>query len=213
MNTGERINHAEHELTVDKLAELLLDGGIDTSAWGTGSAKTIAHLHEEICEGESQMIFGSEGITRTVRVAWLDVLYCDPQGDICLLVEDRQEYNDGRKRVRDLSTSLGEKMKPDEDPTDAAIRALGEELGIDSCKSLHIVGHKETTHTPDSYPGLESNYDTYDFVAVLDDSSYKSEGYIEVQSDKTNYYLWKKIHSKNPESPYRDGDATLTKPS
>lgn len=143
------------------------------------------------------MTIGSEGITRAVRIVWLDVLYFDKQGDVYQLIEERQEYRDGRTRVRNLGTSLGEKMKPNEDPDDAAIRALAEELDVQAFTSLHTIGHEQTTHTPDSYPGLKSNYDTYRYVAVLDDEGYNPEGYVEVQPDKTNYYSWMKVHSAN----------------
>jgi hypothetical protein len=194
---NENLRYGEQAHTVERLANLLSEGGIDISTWGTGGAKTVAHLYNEICEGESQMTFSPEGITRSVRVAWLDVLYCDEQGDVYLLAEDRQEYKDGRTRVRELDASLGEKMKPGEDPNDAAVRALEEELGIKSYQSLYIIGHKQTTHTPDSYPGLESSYETHSFVATIDSTSYNPEGYIEIQSDKTNYYTWTKIYSPN----------------
>lgn len=195
MSTSEKLEYSAPDFTVEKLANLLKEGGIDTSAWGTGSAKTIAHLLKEVREGESQMTFSPEGITRAVRVAWVDVLYRDEQGDIYLLVEDRQEYNDGRIRRRQLGTSLGEKLKPGEEPGEGAIRALDEELGVHSYQSLHTVGHEHTTHATDSYPGLESSYDTYSFVAILDNTSYTPEGYIETQADKTNYYIWTKIHA------------------
>jgi len=197
MSAGEKLRDGEQQLAIEKLATLLGESGIDTSTWGTGGAKTVAHLYKEICDGESQMSFGPEGVTRAVRVAWLDVLFFDEQGDVYLLAEDRQEYRDGRVRRRQLSSSLGEKLKPDEDPDEAAVRALSEELGAWSYQSLHAIGYERTTHTPDSYPGLESTYDTYSYVAVLDSASYKPEGYIEVQADKTNYYTWTKIHSEH----------------
>jgi hypothetical protein len=192
---SERHVDTENERSIRTLTDQLIGAGIDISLWGAGGAKTVAHLHQEIEEGESQMTFSPEGVTRSVRVAWVDVLYLDTQGDIYCLVEDRQEYNDGRTRTRSLSTSLGEKLKPHESAPEGALRAIEEELGIKTVQSLHALGSESTTHTPDSYPGLESQYETHAFAAVIDEASYDPSGYIEIQADKTNYYVWEKIHS------------------
>jgi hypothetical protein len=182
------------QMTADDLQTRLINAGIDIAMWGSGGAKTVSHLLAEIIEGESEVSFDAQGrVERSVRVAWVDVLFFDNQGNALQLVEDRQEYHDGRVRKRQLESSLGEKFKPSETPEEAAMRALSEELGVDSFKSLNAIGHEQTTHTPDSYPGLKSSYDTYSFVAVLDESSYHPEGYIEHQADKTNYYTWAMI--------------------
>ena len=194
MASVEQASYEERELTVDEVEHILREGGINTANWGTGTAKTTAHLHKEIQEGETILSLTPDGkITRSVRVAWVDVLYFDEQGSIYHLVEDRQEYRDGRMRKRQLDSSLGEKLKRDEDPGTGALRALDEELGIQSFKALHAISCDKTTHIPDSYPGLLTDYDTYTYVAILDESSFKPEGYVEVQADKTNYYTWELI--------------------
>lgn len=187
------VNSPEH-YTVEELTLHLIASGINVASWGTDGAKTVSHLHKEIAEGESQVDFSVEGnASRQVRAALVDVLFFDAYGNVYQLYEAQQEYKDGRVRRRQLNSSLGEKFKPDEQPAEAATRALVEELGIMGYQSLHAIGHEQTTHTPDSYPGLKSQYDTYSFVIVLDESSYNPQGYIEVQDDKTNYYAWKLI--------------------
>lgn len=194
MSMPEQVGQSEEVATVEALADLLVAAGVDLSTWGTGSAKTVAQLLNEMRTGESQVTFHPEtGVQRAVRVAWVDVIYLDGQGNIYQLVEDRQEYRDGRLRKRQLPSSLGEKFKPGENPDDAAARALQEELGVTTFKSLHAVGQEQELFTPDSYPGLATNYETYSFVAVLDDQGFKADGYIEPQADKVNYYIWEQI--------------------
>lgn len=194
MGTPEQVE--QPVVTVEQLASLLTHAGIDISAWGTGSAKTVANLLKEIREGESQVTFEAEnGVRREVRVAWVDVLFLDTDGAIYQLVEDRQEYRDGRKRIRQLPSSLGEKFKAGEDPEAAAVRALHEELGITTLQSLHAIGCEAELFTPDSYPGLATNYETHSFVAVLNAGDFNPTGYIETQADKTNYYVWEVIRS------------------
>jgi hypothetical protein len=201
MGMPEQMEQHKETLSVERLAGLLVTAGVDISTWGTGSAKTVAQLLKEMREGESQVTFHPEtGVQRAVRVAWVDVLYLDGHGNIFQLVEDRQEYRDGRLRKRQLPSSLGEKFKLGENPDDAAIRALNEELGVASFKSLHKIGQEQELYTPDSYPGLATNYETYSFVAVLDDPSFDPDGYIEHQTDKINYYTWEKIHAVATES-------------
>lgn len=182
------------ELTATKLKVLLELADIDLATWGTGSAKTVDHLLREIDSGESEVTFSPDGTAqRRVRVAWVDVLHFDANGNVYQLYEDRQEYSDGRVRKRELGSSLGEKFLPSEEPLEAAVRALSEELGITDYASLHSIGSKQTTHSPDSYPGLESQYDTHSFVAVIEGDAYNPDGYVEVQTDKSNYYSWRLV--------------------
>lgn len=198
MTTGERSQYNEEDFTVVALEDLLVSAGIDITAWGKGEARTVAHLHKEICEGETILRITPEGkIVRSVRVAWVDVLFFDGLGNVYQLVEDRQEYRDGRTRRRQLDSSLGEKFKRGEAPDEAAMRALREELGVQSYKSLHSIGSKQTTYTPSGHPGLVTDYDMYHYVAVLDEANFNPDGYVEVQPDKTNYYTWELIRSAN----------------
>jgi len=44
-----------------------------------------------------------------------------------------------------------------------------------------------------SYPGLKSKYKGHVFNCTLIDSQYKPEGYVEVQKDKSTYFIWEKM--------------------
>ena len=180
------------DVTEQELASVLMAAGIPIQDWAQGSAKTVEHLRVEIEEGESQIDVGINGeIRRRVSVIWVDVLYPADNGDVYILREDRQVYKDGRVRRRQLSTSLGEKMKPNEEPTAAVERALHEELGVTATAGLYTLGAgKKTAHTPDSYPGLKSHFKTYLYAAVISTEAFVAEGYVEEQADKTNYYVW-----------------------
>ena len=182
-------------ITIEALETTLRSAGLDLDSWGQGKAKTLAHLHKEIMEGESTVNLTENGVERRVGVAGVDVLYDDQAGNTFRLVEDRQEFSDGRVRRRQEETSLSEKLKVGEDPEEAAKRALAEEIGVANIDSFHVLGHKEVERTSDSYPGLASIYDVYTYAAVLGPEDFNSEGYIEEQPDKINYYIWTVINS------------------
>jgi len=58
-------------------------------------------------------------------VLWVDVINIRPNGDIYLLKEDRQEFHGRLKpKRRKLQSSIGEKLKPGEDPA-AAVKSFG----------------------------------------------------------------------------------------
>jgi hypothetical protein len=178
------------------LTDKLTAASIPLHEWAQGSAKTLAHLLKEVNEGESQLSIGSNGeMRRQVTVVGMDVLHTDAQGNVYILREDRQEFADGRTRQRNLLNSLGEKMQTGEDPVAAAERALLEELGIREVTGLYHLGDEETTHSPSSYPGLQSHYKTHGFAAVIPAESFVADGYIEEQADKTNYYVWDLLHA------------------
>lgn len=184
-------------ITIEDLEVALRAAGIDLELWGKGAAKTLAHLHKEITEGESSLNQTENGVERRVGVAGVDILYDDQAGNTYHLVEDRQEFRDGRVRRRHEDTSLSEKLKVGENPEEAAKRAVEEEIGVTKIDSFHTLGHKEVERTSPSYPGLASVYDVYTYAAVLGHEDFNPEGYVEEQTDKTNYYVWKVLNSTN----------------
>lgn len=181
-------------ISFDELLEMLIDADIPVEAFGIGGAKTVQHLLTEVQDGESLMSIDSEGkLFREVSVLWLDVL-CMREDGVYALREDRQEFRDGRVKRRNLSSSLGEKLKPGELPQDAVTRALAEEIGFNGeVTELYSLGHEETTRTPDNYPGLETDYHFHKYLTVIPAQAFCPDGYIEHQSDKTNYYVWERI--------------------
>lgn len=119
-----KLNLTEQVTLVD-LQTQLESAGIDISIWGTEQAKTLEHLQTEIKCGESTLIEDAHGnLLRHLVVGVADIYYYSPDGKTYRLKEDRQVFNDGRPRVRDLEQAISEKMKTDEDPTEAIIRGI-----------------------------------------------------------------------------------------
>ena len=179
------------ETDFDQLLEVLVRAEVPVDDFGTGPAKTVQHLLDEVQSGESVIHVQKTGeILRELRVLWVDVMCELSNGDIYVLREDRQEFKDGRVKRRALNASLGEKLKPGETPEDAVQRALEEELGVQRITNVYDTGYEEKTLTPDTYPGVKSSYQFYKFATVIPESEFKLEGYVEDQPDKTNYYVW-----------------------
>jgi len=184
----------KNEIITDTLKKQLEQAGIDTSVWGSGEAKTLAHLQKEIESGETVIITGEKGeLLRKVVVVGADIYYESPDGTKYHLKEDRQVFKDGRERQRDFDQAVSEKMKPDEDPKNAMIRGIQEELGIIGEINLTEVGIDEQIITSPSYPGLQSQYIRHKFRAELNDSQFNPKGYVEEQSDKSTYFIWEKV--------------------
>ncbi len=184
----------KEDFTTNNLQEQLESAGIDTSNWGTGQTKTLAHLQKEIKNGETVLITGETGkLLRQVVVGGADVYYESPDGKKYRLREDRQVFKDGRERQRNLGQAVSEKMKPDEDPTEAMIRGIREELGISGEINLTESGTDEQTLSSPSYPGLESRYVSHKFRAILDDEQFNPNGYVEKQLDKSTYFLLEEV--------------------
>lgn len=205
--TNPEVYHPQDERTelardidFDTFFEHLVDAKLPLLLYGQGGAKTVHHLLQEVREGESVLSIDAKGnLYREVHVVWVDVFCSLENGDLYTLREDRQEFKDGRiKRRDDLGSSLGEKLKPGEDPQEAVSRAVAEELGITSgIEGSYFLGTEDTVHTPDTYPGLESSYHFYKYATVISEAAFKPEGYIEDQPDKTNYYVWTKVAPTN----------------
>lgn len=160
-----------------------LEQYLNPALYGQGQAKSWQALHDEIANGECTIAWQDGRPVRTLRVAVLDVR--SPYGE--RLIEDRQEFTDGRTRRRNLD-GLAEKMKPDESPYDAAIRALAEELNIRNV-AVRLVGEAMDQRESPSYPGLLSQYHRFCFRADIPVTAYRTE-YVEVQADKRTFFRW-----------------------
>jgi len=173
----------------------LESAGIDTSKFGQGEAKTLAHLQKEIDAGESVLLVNENGeLLRTVEGSKAHVFYSSPEGKLFKLKELKQIFKDGRERVRDyLPQSVSEKMVPGEDPISVMKRGLQEELGIDGSIDLQEKETQKQLKKSPSYPGLQSQYINHMFEVFLTDNQFKQEGYQEVQEDKTTYFIWEEV--------------------
>lgn len=177
--------------TEEGFSSYLAGFGIPVDTWGQGAAKTVGHLLREVNDGETVLTQRGLELLRQVGFAAVNVVYRNGR-EVYELVEDRQEFRDGRVRRRDTGSSISEKIQPREDPRDAAERALREELGISG--RVNLRGGKKTEELKESpsYPGLRTQYLRHDFSAELEPGQYSTDGYIEKQDDKTTYFVWRK---------------------
>jgi hypothetical protein len=96
--------------------------GIDLAVWGMGGAKTVENLWAELAEGESQI--QDDPPERQVQIVNIMIRAGDR-----LLVEGEQEFGANQSRFRGKPPA--EKLKPGEDPVEAAVRCLHEEMEVD----------------------------------------------------------------------------------
>lgn len=182
------------DLTLAKLRDYLLSSEIPVDTWGSGTSKTIQHLIDELQSGESTLGKNENGeIIRTINGVGLNVYFEDGNNKL-VLIEEEQIFNDGRKRRRKLKSSIGEKMKTGEDPVDAAKRSMLEELGMSNFKlpTTYIVEDREPVNS-DSFPGLITKNTVYVFDCYVADEEFNPSGYIEEQTDKTTYFVWREV--------------------
>lgn len=137
--------------SLDDMSSWLKAAGIDTSAWGRGTAKSVGDLWQEYIAGESA--FEDHPPARLVEVAQVIIRRSD-----AVLLEIAQEFADGRRRERMQPPS--EKLKRGEEPLAATLRCLSEELGLSPRKVVIERIHPPTEQTIDSpsYPGLPTCY-------------------------------------------------------
>lgn len=174
-----------------ELKKLLQSHGIPLEQWGVGKAKTLEHLATEVLEGETELIQKDGEIVRRVVAARVEVR-CMVGDTEFRLLEDRQEFKDGRVRRRGL-TGLSEKMKPGEDPIASAKRALSEELGLQADTEIEMLGTREESNASQSYPGLTTEYLFYEMSTTLPAADFNPNGYVEHQADKSTYFIWQAV--------------------
>lgn len=176
-----------------ELIHLLFEHNVPIHTWGIGKAKTLEHLVREIESGEAVVENKNGKLQRTAYGAVVNIFYTIGT-TIWKLAEDKQVFMNGRVRRRDIDTSIGEKMLPNENPLDAAYRAFEEELGIKEKLDLKYLGEKIKGPIPSiSFPGLLSLYYMHAFEVWLPAHLYMPWGYKEIQLDKTTYFTWVKV--------------------
>lgn len=165
--------------------------GIDTASWGEGVTKKLADFYGELSTGESLLTWDQDGAPlRVVNAFGLDVIV-DNQGSVLKLVEDRQVFADGKVKRRNLSTSLGEKIPDGESLEVTAGRLLKEEIGVSAFKLSNLMFTEFNERPSASFPGLRSIISLTRATAVISPQGYNPDGYSEVKSDRTSYFIWR----------------------
>ncbi len=185
MNTQKTLSPEESIMRMLRIAR------IDVNQWGKGSAKTINHLIQEVLTGECVLRMLPDGtLIRTVHAVGAEIFH-ETENAIYKLIEGRQEFCDGRIRVRMRQSSVSEKMLPGENPRVAMRRGVQEELGIFEAVDLLEKGIICKLEDSGSYPGLLTRSIRHKFQIIFPDRLYNPNGYIEVQPDKTTYFVWR----------------------
>ena len=188
-------NYHQNGMDLKSLEEYLLRFRIPLEKWGKGYAKTLSHLFREIESGECTILEERGNLLREIQFAMCEMFYRDGK-NLFKLIEQKQVFNDGRTRIRDKESSVSEKMMIGEDPLESLIRGIKEELGIILDESqIEEVGDVKKTESSQSFPGLITRYNGHNFTCFLNQDQYSPNGYVEVQKDKSTYFIWEEYTS------------------
>ena len=177
------------------LSDKLTEFEVPINTWGQGQAKTVKHLFDELQHEECHIEDRGGFLVRYLEFVGVRIFYKKGE-EILYLKEDRQEFNDGRTRKREMPSSVSEKMKFGENPQLAAIRGIKEELGI-YVKPEQLIKQRDLNYRGGSlsYPGLTSKYKGHQFTCYLTEQQFNPEGYIEKQEDKSTFFTWVKYEA------------------
>lgn len=156
-----QIVNADH-VRLDSLVDLqvwLSRNDIPCASWGSGGTKTVKNLWDEVRSGETRLV--ENPCSRQVAVVKVEIEVAGRR-----LVEAEQLMVNGAKRKRNSPPT--EKMKPGESASDAALRCVVEELGVEagefSVAAESVLVTTERQESP-SYPGLPTEYLLYSVAA------------------------------------------------
>lgn len=173
--------------TVEELNALLQRYGITTTSWGSGQAKTVEHLLEEVALGEASLDVTPDGrLVRETAVVCLDIF----AGKRVLKEAFQLFYQDGRRRERKLDATTGEKMKPGETPEEAVRRLIQEEFPVLRLQPPEDLTRGETVFREaesNSYPDLPTRYRLHFFSIEL---KVRLPAFTVLEPDKMSAYEW-----------------------
>jgi ADP-ribose pyrophosphatase YjhB (NUDIX family) len=157
-----------------------------------GGAKTVENLWAELAEGESQI--QDDPPERQVQIVNIMIRAGDR-----LLVEGEQEFGANQSRFRGKPPA--EKLKPGEDPVEAAVRCLHEEMEVDP-RRVQILSWTEAPEPvrldSPSYPGLATTYLRYEVEASVEglpDQPFTTQETAHDDGDPvtSHQWLWQKV--------------------
>jgi hypothetical protein len=177
--------------TVEELTNKLKEYSIPVEEWGTGEAKNVEHLLDEIRGEECNVEDRGGYLIRSIEFVGVRIYHKDKDNVTWVLKEDKQEFKDGRVRRRNMPSSVSEKMKFGEDSLISAIRGIKEELGI-NVEGHQLIKMRDLFYNggSQSYPGLRTRYKGHQFTCFFNDDQFDENGYIEVQKDKSTFFKW-----------------------
>lgn len=184
--------------TAEESRAILEKVGLPLDTWGVGPTKTFEDLWEELRLGEAWLdIPGEENrdqygeVIRVTHVLAINV-FCEVEGKVWRLCEEKQVFKDGRgERRRELISSLAEKIRKDEDQEDAVVRALQEELGVlHTPRNVMYDGSDEMWKRTQTYPGLSSQLLLEKYTVLLHPDDFQPDGYVEDQVEKQTFFIW-----------------------
>jgi len=174
---------ADHRSGDAAVVALLTAHGVDLRAWGVGEAKTLDHLRAELSARECVLLEQDGLLVRLAEGAHVLVTHHG-----LALTEAFQEFRDGRRRRRALC--VAEKRRRGEPAVAAAVRGLGEELGLGvAAERLRLLGNLADTFGSRSYPGLLNSFGTTYFTYDLPPGLFRPE-FVEEQPDKRTVWTW-----------------------
>lgn len=179
--------------TVEELTNKLKEYSVPVEEWGTGEAKNVEHLLDEIRGEECNVEDRGGYLIRSIEFVGVRIYHKDKDNVTWVLKEDKQEFKDGRVRRRNMPSSVSEKMKFGEDSLISAIRGIKEELGI-NVEGHQLIKMRDLFYNggSQSYPGLRTRYKGHQFTCFFNDDQFDENGYIEVQKDKSTFFKWVK---------------------
>lgn len=177
--------------TVEELTNKLKEYSIPVEEWGTGEAKNVEHLLDEIRGEECNLEDRGGYLIRSIEFVGVRIYHKDKDNVTWVLKEDKQEFKDGRVRRRNMPSSVSEKMKFGEDSLISAIRGIKEELGI-NVEGHQLIKMRDLFYNggSQSYPGLRTRYKGHQFTCFFNDDQFDENGYIEIQKDKSTFFKW-----------------------
>jgi hypothetical protein len=146
-------------VNVQVIGQMLHDHGIETSKWGTGQAKPLKSLAQEVQNGTSQLMLDAtqhRTLVRVVNIVLLRICYTW-KGETRFLVEASEQSPEGWCRTK--ARLIGTKKEPHENTKLAAKRALENYLP-DGRVKFNFDGNEVFEEEDDStsYPGMRTVY-------------------------------------------------------